>query len=401
MIYRCWDVSLVTYFTLIFFGVDSSSELPPPRNLSLSWDHCSVTAQWREPANLDSECKVNYTVKIFSKTKFPPNTTIYVDNRQTTSLSCTSYISNENDICITIMTNPLMCESKSTSKPLHQCFSPPKALVKNFSCIYYSNNKMNCSWNSNISDLQLHYGVLGEGRYIPSPCTSYITSGPLKTGCHINSIKSTDIANYMCLIINSSEVQSPPNSFFIKPQVKPNPPKLTIKREGEYLHFQSSIPDFNSQCWEYKFKYRKCENEGETAVKSDSLSVPYDEACKYTVQVMTNYIDDCGSGASDWSKPEDYGEDVDANRTLKVASIFIPIAVSCCLITALVLFKRHKDIILPAIPEPSLLLKDMLNSNSDGLSKNIGVGKVYVPIREVVEKDVRLEPKWMSLFPGP
>uniref|UniRef100_A0A4W4ENN2 Type I cytokine receptor cytokine-binding domain-containing protein n=1 Tax=Electrophorus electricus TaxID=8005 RepID=A0A4W4ENN2_ELEEL len=339
-------------------------KLPPPRNLSLSWAHCSLTAKWSKPTDLDSGCKVNYTVILCS-----------------------------NEICITIMTNPLMCENKKKSKPVHQCISPPKALVNNFSCIYYSDKKMNCSWNflSNISDLQFHYGVLRE-RFSQRPCTSYITSGPLKTGCHMHS---DDIAEKMCLIINRTTEHDPTNSFVIEPReiVKPWPPKLKIIREGEYLHFQSSTPDFQPHCWQHMYMYSKCKEK----VRPSLLRVPYDEACRYTVRVQANYSPYCGKGASDWSEPEYY--DVDPNWPLMVAVIVIPVIVSCCLITALVLFKRHKDIILPAIPEPSLLFKDMLNSNNDGLSK-VGVGKLYVPIKEVVEKDVSLEPKSV-LYPGP
>ncbi|XP_053484860.1 granulocyte-macrophage colony-stimulating factor receptor subunit alpha isoform X1 [Ictalurus furcatus] len=393
-------------FTLV--GVDSiSGNLPPPENFSLSWHprSLSVSVNWREPAGLDAKCKVNYTLAIYYEQKCPPRQNASYKLR-TENLICEYPISKECEICMGITTNPMVCEEKKASKEIYKELSPPLALVKNFSCAYYANNKMNCTWTivRYTPDLQLFY------RQEKKPlkhCKSYLTSGILKTGCHLDDKDLTPHERVYFVINGTGENHLISNKFMIDihvSAVKPPKPKVYITQEAERLHFQASTPNFLApQCWKYKYIYNKCSEKNEVFIENSSTRVEYDPACKYTVRGQVVYTNYCGGDQnieSEMSEPEYYGEDGDPNLAFKVAMIVTPLIVCCCLIAAIVLFRRNKDIILPKIPEPSLFFKDMLNSTSDGLSKSLGGGKLYVPVKEVVASGVSLEPKSSLLHPN-
>ncbi|XP_036453242.1 granulocyte-macrophage colony-stimulating factor receptor subunit alpha-like [Colossoma macropomum] len=406
MIGRNWDIALAVCLSFMVAGVDNlSNELPEPENFILSRnpDHFSVTAEWSEPTSLD-DCKVNYTLDLIFE-KCPPSSTepkLSEESRQTVHLKYTWYVSNEREICVWVRTNPVQCGNRTPSKAVYKGISPPLALVKNFTCVYYSDMKMNCTWSviSQVPDLQLFYRN-EEGDHL-KPCSSYFTKEDMKIGCHLDKINFTSQQTFFIITgtVKGSRIS---NTFKRAPRdsVKPEPPKLSITRDGNHLYLQSDTPNFAPQCWKYKFTYSKCNEEKQVVVEAEkkpSLLLEYDAACRYEAQVQTIFTDYCGKVTqSDPSGYEFYGESTDLNSQFKVAMIVFPLMVSCCLIVALVLFRRYKDIILPTIPEPSLLFKDMLNSNNDGgQSKSL-----YVPITEVVERDVRLEPKPTSLHLKP
>ncbi|KAL7880106.1 hypothetical protein SRHO_G00023600 [Serrasalmus rhombeus] len=400
MIGRNWDFALVLCLSVMVAGVDPN-ELPEPENLTLSRsdDHFSLTAEWSEPAGLD-DCKVNYTFELIFE-KCPPSSTepnLNKEIRQTVHLNFTREVSNEREICIWVRTNPLQCGNRTPSKAVYKGISPPLAFVKNFTCVYYSDMKMNCTWSviSHVPDLQLFYRNEESGHL--KPCSSYFTKEDMKTGCHLDDISFTSHRTFFSITgtVKGSTIS---NTFMRVPResVKPEPPELKITRVGDRLYLQSNTPNFAPHCWKYKFRYNKCNEESEKEIEAEmnpSLVLEYDAACKHRAQVQTIFTHYCGEVAeSEMSEPVFYGENTDLNSPFKVAMIVIPLMVSCCLIMALVLFRRYKDIILPTIPEPSLLFKDMLSSNNDGgQSKSL-----YVPITEVVERDVRLEPKLTSL----
>ncbi|XP_072543948.1 interleukin-13 receptor subunit alpha-1-like [Salminus brasiliensis] len=404
MIYCNWDVALLICLSSLVAGVDNSAdELPQPGNVTLSWnpDRFSVTAQWSEPAGLEADCKVNYTVVLrLEKCSSKSTETDPFDNRRTAHLNNTWNVSTEKEICVIIQTNPMECGNKKPSRPVYKGISPPLALVKNFTCVYYSKMKMNCTWSlmSEARDLQLFYRN-AENDSLKS-CIPHFTNGHMKMGCHLDDIDL--ISEIVFFIINGTAKGSQiRNIFIISPHnsVKPEPPKLNVTMTGDRIYINYSTPNFAPYCWKYKFIYSKCNEktvEGVTEVPEFSLE--YDAGCKYTLQAQTIYSEYCGTEReSEMSEPVYYGEGTDPDRPFMVAMIVTPIIVSCCLIVALVLFRRYKDIILPNIPVPALLFKDMLNSTNDGgQSKSL-----YVPITEVVQRDVRLEPSSTLLHPKP
>ncbi|XP_072542959.1 interleukin-13 receptor subunit alpha-1 [Salminus brasiliensis] len=384
-----WDISLITCFFFMVSGVVAlSDELPQPENLHLSWNSDrSVILQWSRPAGLDANCQVNYQIELYLE-KCPPSGEPERKWR-TIGLNHTWDIYT-NEICFKILTIPSMCPNKTPSKPLFEGLSQHPDVVKNFTCVYYSRMKMNCTWSltSESPDLQLFYNSGSGGSQ--NPCVSYIGSGLIRTGCHLHGEEFLN-DSYHFLVNGTHNDAFFQNLFKIEPKqlVKIPPLKLNITTDQKRIYFQSSSPDFQPVCWVYHFYYTKCD-EGEKSISGmDSRqSLEYDESCSYRGRVKAIYSSYCGKGESDISEPVYYGVNRDPNWTLKVALI-TPVIVSCCLIVALVLFRRHKDSIFPEIPAPPLLLKDVLNSNKD---KVLEMGKLYVPYEDVVEK-ISLEPE--------
>ncbi|KAF5907105.1 interleukin-13 receptor subunit alpha-1-like [Clarias magur] len=387
---------------------DTLGELPPPENLRLSWhtNNLKVQVRWQEPAGLDKKCIVNYTVVAYDEECPPRKPALFIC--RTEKWTVEQIAPEEKGICVGINTNPMNCAETSASKVVYKYLSPPPALVKNFSCAYYANEKMNCTWSivKNTPDLQLLYREMEKLDDSLKPCKSYIMNGNMKTGCHLHDDKLALHADFYFVITGTEENVQINNRFIIAiyDSVKLPKPKVNIIQEGDRLRFQASLPNFIPKgCLKYKFIYTKCNEKNEVPVENESSTiVEYDTACKYTVQGLVLYSNYCGRDrdiTSDLSEPVDYGMDSDPNLAFKVAIIITPLIVCCCLIAAIVLFRRNKDIILPKIPEPSLFFKDMLNSTSDGLSKSLGGGKLYVPVKEVVASGVSLEPKSLLLPP--
>ncbi|KAK2860590.1 hypothetical protein Q7C36_004756 [Tachysurus vachellii] len=406
MLLSGWPDSVVRIcFFIALVGAESSlGSLPPPVNLSLSWDQNSlnVNINWREPAGLDTKSKVNYILTIYKENCPPKNNASSL--LRTKMLSLSYPVSKEEGICVGITTNLEIGENKIASKEVYKYLPPPLALVENFKCVYYATKKMNCTWTvvKNTPDLQLFYRI-GEQNKTLKSCMSYLSSGHIKTGCHLHDKDLTSNANVFFVISTTGENHL--NNKFkidINVSVKPPTPNVHITKEGEHLCFQAVIPnDFLApQCLNYKFVYTRCNEKSEEITKNSSLHVEYDTACMYKVRVQVIYSSMfCGEGhdiESDTSEPGYYGEDGDPNLAFKLAMIVTPLIVCCCLVAALLMFRRIKDIILPKIPEPSLFFKDMLNSTSDGFSKGLDE-KLYVPDKDIVASGVSLEPNSILL----
>ncbi|KAK3545992.1 hypothetical protein QTP70_019302, partial [Hemibagrus guttatus] len=155
--------------------------------------------------------------------------------------------------------------------------------------------------------------------------------------------------------------------------VRRPPPTLQILKKGNDLQFCASPPNSTSpQCWIYLFQYRKC-NENPyiiniTTEDSWKVTVGYDAACKYTVQVQAKYdTTNCGEGDHDsaMSSPVYFGQDGDPNLPFIVLMIVIPVIVCLCLILAILLFRRHRDKFFPKIPNPSHFFKDMYDNKNE------------------------------------
>ncbi|XP_066537497.1 interleukin-13 receptor subunit alpha-1 [Hoplias malabaricus] len=389
MIFGYWDFHFIICFSLVFLTDAVPDELPQPENLTLSWStkRFSVTTNWNKPSGLEADCTVLYEIHFYSE-KCPPNAAA-VEKWRVKNVNHWWY-TDVNEVCVSITTIPDKCGNKTQSKSLLKDLSRPQGVVKDFTCVYYSDKKMNCTWTiiSNASNLQLFYGTNPTNL---KPCVSYNDTGSTRTGCYLHDEKFLEGDTFF--IVNGTLKGLPIQSNFIRKIsnfVKIMPPKIRITRNGTLLRFQSSPPGFNKHCWNYEYLYRKCDEDAKNLRGDDdwSASVDYDEACRYTVQVQATY--NCGKGNSSMSLPEYYGENRDLNWSLKVTSIVIPIVVSCCLIVALVLIRRHKDYLFPKIPEPSAMFKDMFNGNKD---KGLEDAKLYVPTEDMVEKKISLEPE--------
>ncbi|XP_051997674.1 interleukin-13 receptor subunit alpha-1 [Xyrauchen texanus] len=405
MMCRYRDISLIICFSVVFVGVENvSDQLPPPKNLNFIWElytsPFTLHVMWEKPEGLDPLCKVNYTVGVSNGQACHLNNPLQ-SKRRTSHLSYIFNVSNKNGLCIIITTNPVNCVNKTSSSPINITIPPPPVtLVRNLSCAYHSRNRMNCTWYSAADDVQglRFYYWLPMDESVKE-CFPYINDYTKKMECVINSEYLKNSQNNMFYLFNGTHKGIPVNNTFKDEYpsntAKLDTPELKIKRMGHDLHFETIRPPFNGfgeLCFGYQYIYRKC-NEPDVRVKGiKNHTIEYDPACKYRARVQTILIN-CGEGQSEPSDEVEYGENSHPNLPGLLAVIFIPLTVSCCLIVSLVLLRRHKDIILPKIPEPGPFFKDMLNNNirmPEDL-RNPSTGRFYVPIKEIVEDKISVE----------
>uniref|UniRef100_A0A8C2EVX4 Interleukin 13 receptor, alpha 1 n=1 Tax=Cyprinus carpio TaxID=7962 RepID=A0A8C2EVX4_CYPCA len=405
--FRVWDISLLICFSvsLMFVGVEGRSELPPPRNLTFKWETpFTLNLTWEKPKDLDPDCKVNYTVCVHHsqdcsvKTKSDMQGDKRSQTKRVQNTTCKFNISNENGLCISVTVNPETCENKNHSPSLDISLPPPTVTLVTNRSYEYSHNRLKCTWRpvDVVQDLGFYY-------WSPQK-NMVIKCNDMKFGeCVINDALLKDMTS-MFYLFNGTYNGKPVNNTFMDKRpaqyVKLNKPQLTIQKDGHNLRFQtnkSDLDEFGPHCYIYKYKYSKCDKiEPEKEVIEDNkYEVDHDSNCKYRASVQIIFSDKCGAGKSDPSDEVEYGENRDAHLPALLAVIIIPLIVSCCLIVSLVLLRRHKDIIFPKIPEPTLIFKDMLINNirmPEDLRSPTD-GRLYVPIEEIVESKISLEPE--------
>uniref|UniRef100_A0A8C1Z9X5 Interleukin 13 receptor, alpha 1 n=1 Tax=Cyprinus carpio TaxID=7962 RepID=A0A8C1Z9X5_CYPCA len=393
MMFRVWDISLLICFSvsLMFVGVEGRSELPPPRNLTFKWETpFTLNLTWEKPKDLDPD-QSHYTVSNLICTNDLHLLEMFVQNT-----TCKFNISNENGLCISVTVNPETCENKNHSPSLDISLPPPTVTLVTNRSYEYSHNRLKCTWRpvDVVQDLGFYYWYV----------TLFLTiCNDMKFGeCVINDALLKDMTS-MFYLFNGTYNGKPVNNTFMDKRpaqyVKLNKPQLTIQKDGHNLRFQtnkSDLDEFGPHCYIYKYKYSKCDKVNHVEVIEDNkYEVDHDSNCKYRASVQIIFSDKCGAGKSDPSDEVEYGENRDAHLPALLAVIIIPLIVSCCLIVSLVLLRRHKDIIFPKIPEPTLIFKDMLINNirmPEDLRSPTD-GRLYVPIEEIVESKISLEPE--------
>ncbi|XP_036404967.1 interleukin-13 receptor subunit alpha-1 [Megalops cyprinoides] len=401
---------LVTcYWVTLASTAEQAGVLPPPSRVSLQWvnDFC-VNLSWSPPENLNrSACGVKYLVE----------ETIRGGESNKFTKVCTNYttcLELDGGVTYTVRTQPDTCGQINSSEGITLSIPPVKEkLVKDFQCVYYASGSMNCTWNptSEATDLQLHYWW-NDGERIhlpPEPCSLYLYSGNLKTGCHLHGgfLDVTALYPMFFLIKGMRGGSVLRNTFYTLPRenVKPSPPKLKIEPlpdKPNHLMLTWEEPSgFHPELkyWDYQFRITNCEKKQPKSAHQDTyVEVPYDQRCQFRAQVraVCNYM--CGKGASDWSQEESYGQD-SSDWSFHVAFIAIPIILTICVIVLLLFLKKLQVLILPQIPDPRKFLKELINSNEDqGVARpnlpwdsTLDERKVFVPEQTEVCLKIELE----------
>ncbi|KAI2662872.1 Interleukin-13 receptor subunit alpha-1 [Labeo rohita] len=353
--FRVWDTSLMICFSvsLMFVGGESSTELPPIKNLTFKWETpFTLNLTWEKPKDLEPNCNVNYTVDVRnaqncsekpkqdnSQTKRTPNTT------------CKFNVSNENGLCISVTMNPENCGTKNPSPPSEMFLHPPPVLlVANRSYEYFNERMLKCIWSpvaDNETVMKCNEMRIGE--------------------CIIHD--KFDMTRDMFYLFNGTYEGEPVNNTFKDKRpaqyVKLKKPSLQIQKVGNTLHFKTNASDFTEfksvfdlHCYKYNYTYSKCDKTGEKfQIDRNEYVVDYESNCKYKARVQIIVSEKCG-------------ENRDDTMPALLALIIIPLVVSCCLIVSLVLLRR--------------MAEDM-RSPADS--------RLYVPIEEIVESRISLEPE--------
>ncbi|XP_073693405.1 interleukin-13 receptor subunit alpha-1 [Garra rufa] len=400
MMFRVWDTSLMICFSvsLMFVGVESDTELPPPRNLLFKWETpFTLNLTWEKPKDLEPNCKVNYTVDVRHSQNCSQTPKQASQSRRVPNTTCKFNISNEIGLCISVTVNPENCGNKDPSPPLEKPISPPLVLLVANRSYEYSHQRLKCTWSpvDDVQDLGFYY-------WSPQNDT-VIKCNEMKIGeCIIHNAFLKEMTG-MFYLFNGTYKGVPVTNTFMDERpvqyVKLNKPKLKIQRDGHSLRFETEASDLNEfepHCYKYNYTYSMCDKIApEKVIEDDKHVVEYDSNCKYRARVQIIFFDKCGAGKSDPSDEVEYGENRDPNLPALLALIIIPLIVSCCLIVSLVLLRRHKDIIFPKIPEPTLMFKDMFINNIR-TAEDLRIPadtRLYVPIEEIVESKIDLEPE--------
>ncbi|XP_039545896.1 interleukin-13 receptor subunit alpha-1 isoform X2 [Pimephales promelas] len=411
--YLFWNLSLMICFSVsVMFVGSENTELPPPKNLNFIWETpFRLRLTWKEPEDLDPYCKVNYTVQVYKSqdcSKKEPESSM---TWKVSQLGREVNVSNENGLCISVSTNAENCGDRGQSQPVHIILPPPPVrLVTEHNC-EYSHNRMKVIWKPTdvVQDLSFYYWSP-----VSESIIKCIPDESMKTGeCIIHNEKLKEMVAIYYLFNgthNGIPVNNTIEGKYPTQCVKLKKPQLKISREGKNLNFETSDTDskeFYNNCYIYKYTYSKCneshvvEQEEPNTPENNKMThqVQYNPACKYKARVQVLFSNGCGSGESDPSDEVEYGENSDPNLPVLLAVIIIPLIVSCCLIVSLVLLRRHKDIIFPKIPEPTLLFKGMFNNNNIRTTEDLRrpeAIRLYVPLEEIVESGIRLEPDTSS-----
>ncbi|XP_056317127.1 interleukin-13 receptor subunit alpha-1 isoform X1 [Danio aesculapii] len=404
MMYRFLDISLIVCFSvsLMFVGVESMSELPPPKNLNFKWETpFTLNLTWDKPEDLDPECLVNYTISVSSSQICSNNN---IDKRRVAANKVLLNVSNVNGLCINVTTNLDNCGDRRSPPKIITIPAPPVLLVtdRDFA---YSHDQLKCTWRPavDVKDLGFYYWYKRE-----PPLESLIRCIPDETmkmgGCviHNTHLKDINVFGHMFYLFNGTYNGTVVNNTFkdenVKQYVRLKKPQLTVQRVGDSLMFQtnaSDLDEFEKGCYKYNYTYSECGKESRNFTELINKSThQYDPYCKYRARVQIHFSNDCGRGFSELSDEVYYGENSNPNTPALLALIIIPLMVSCCLIVSLVLLRRNKDILFPKVPDPSLFFKEMLNSNVNvpvELPANSLDNKLYVPAEEILEYRISLE----------
>ncbi|KAJ8337722.1 hypothetical protein SKAU_G00366880 [Synaphobranchus kaupii] len=402
----CW-----TAFALVPIEMGA---LPPPSNVSLdNSNYFCVKLSWRPPENLNSSlCSVKYYINVTtaqgstgSTVMSPPYTTECQDV--------------EDGVSFSVHTQPVRCGNRTVSKVVVRSVARrTEKLVKDFECVYYKSGAMNCTWQpaKETKDLRLYYWY----PIMPKPlehCNLYQNSGADKPGCHLKGsfLNFNNLEHKLFFLFNGTRGSSSlQNTFQMVPRdhIMPSPPKLRISEEGSMLQLDCDTPvGFNPilDCWKYNYRYKNYKSqdwqERHNTTWGKPLQIPYDRSLQYQVQVKVEVRDICGKGSSDWSEMESYGEQQAPDSSFHMALIAIPVMATVCVILFLLFFKKLQLLILPQIPDPMKLFKDLINSKEEGkatgsnlmenaadpLGKSSEKQKLYVPETPELCVNVRVE----------
>lgn len=356
-------------------------ELPAPTNLTVELrgiGHVTCSWSWLKPQHLENDTSSLYQYD--SSFQFDGghweqrkiNSLLYreegVDRNRHVTFQVRVFVANK--------TGP--CRSSnwvSISIPSDEGV----AAVKNFTCVFYNFEYVNCTWDVDPTapDAIYHFHYWKNTMASVQNCSDYIYKGNRRAGCQIHRDKLDKLE----LTLNS-RVQGVSARGKIKPFyymlesyafVKLRPPgRIDVARIREGINVSWEIPsDWKSHCT--KYEVRVCSVKRVSCIdymfqKAAGTIIDADTKSKNTVQVRAMY-DLCGSSGiwSEWTPKHYFGEDAGTTWNWSIALlIFIPVLVA---VTAIMLFAKLKQLrrwILPPIPDPGRLLKDMFfDGNGD------------------------------------
>ncbi|XP_055359466.1 uncharacterized protein LOC129603228 [Betta splendens] len=382
-------LELLTALALAAF-LCNAERLPPPTKLSYEWLDTftvNVSWSWKRPSNLPESCNIKF--------KYWREPATLLERRLTPwnyfTEKCLTEENQSSDCNYTIKaTNASPCDGWTDSRPVNPAVFTPKPraeVVKGFKCLFEAGG-MNCSWTrvDPSHELNLSYRVCGQAKELKG-CDGFYTSAA-KEGCYFSVGDDTDICVHAA---------TEAGAMTFKAVQGLHPPKLSVAEHGQSLHLSWPPPEVGKACvWIHEFCFTECAEEKERSHVPDARTcrnitreggvfkaqVPYDKNCRYEFwsRVLTDKY--CPQLSSDFGASVVFGVNVPTNRMQTVAAIIVPLILSVSVLLACYCFRRHSHIIFPTVPNPRVILKEMMNGNKE---LKFPAGDVYMPEAEYTD----------------
>ncbi|XP_067852879.1 interleukin-13 receptor subunit alpha-1-like [Heptranchias perlo] len=251
--------------------------------------------------------------------------------------------------------------------------------VRNFSCVYYNFEYINCTWDFGHkapSDTVYDFHYWQDGLEVIQNCTSYILKDGRTAGCHLHGDKFDDKLDLNTCVTGVSAGATIKPFFYnleSKSFVKLSPPwGINILKTDNAFDINWEVPAYwNQKCVNYQLRMRSGASSPwklHSYTNPTAKIIDANTRVRNIVQVQAKHSF-CGDNGvwSEWSTEKYFGEDMGQSWNWKVVLlIIIPILVAAAAIVLLTYLKQLQILILPPIPDPGKLFKGMFgDSNGD------------------------------------
>lgn len=388
MVYLYWSVSLVVCFCCVLLSNGNEiGKLPEPVEPHLIWSGFCPILKWKRPTNT---CRVNYTIKVEARDK---SVVSHRTPKTEIRLGC---VSREFDFHVEITTDPLDSCNMSSSRPVKVVESALPAVVKNFTCSYYSQQAVNCTWVplEGVTGLQSYFGFDGNG--VLQPCPVDLCQGSERIGCHLGFSQLSSTSLFFLINATSTPQGAPEKNMFMRDMhnsYKLLPPDVTIQlqdRKGkrdQILRFNWTRPNFTKpHCFIYNITLLECgidKSPARSLEERNDYEMAYNPECLYSFRVKSDIKPSCGKGTSEPSKVHYYGQD--RNSGILMAMMIVCLGL-LLLLSALLyyLYHKYREKLLPKIPDPGQLKVLIVTPFTQE--------RLYEPEREEVERCLEIYP---------
>ncbi|XP_059507493.1 interleukin-13 receptor subunit alpha-1-like isoform X1 [Stegostoma tigrinum] len=304
-------------------------------------------------------------------------------------------------------------ESNWTEKYIPPAEGDANTAVRNFGCIFYNLEYINCTWDigsKTPANTVYNFNYWQKGMDVIQNCTSYISKdGRLNVGCHLQRDQFDDEQDlHICVSGNSSSAKIKPFFYNLEAAsfVQLSPPwGINISKMNKVFWINwSPAAHWNQKCVIYEIR-RKSSMSSDWIVhelssfktSNPEMKIPdADPNVKNVVQVRARY-NICGDDGiwSEWSEEEYFGEDIGPGWNWKIALlIIVPILVAAAAITLLTYLKQLQILILPPIPDPGKIFKGMFGDSSGNdvmWSKQTKESLIFKAEEEIVHQVTTVE----------
>ncbi|XP_054592388.1 interleukin-13 receptor subunit alpha-1 isoform X2 [Nothobranchius furzeri] len=353
------DLLLMDFLLLMF--ASAAGKILPPQNLTLVWEtDFQPWFSWDPPPRSDTSCK--YKVDI----------TGYKDMLRSNTTFGMFLVMEGGSLSFSVKT---VCGNNESEPATLNVTSPD--LVTALDCYSYTATLVNCTWSAagDSSNLTFSYILAKEfGDEPPAElqeCSSYMSSGGVRTGCTLQASLSHAIHIVLHSTINSTLIR---NTFTKRTIYNVRPPPLVwnVTESKHTLAISWSPPDMlDLSEWDFVINYTFCD-EYQSIKYKDVLSALINRVpeCRYCISI---------NAESNKGQTPARETCVEANEDslLVYAATTVPLLFAFLTVVAFVCCWKNQDKIFPKVLSPHDLLSDICENKDES-----SLCKLYVPAEE-------------------